>query len=733
MAEDPSCFRQGCLCCSVVASLILLRGLADRAWSEPDSAMAVTRPALTKADTSKFSEPVLELPDAVATAKRPVRLNSTLAQSTLSGKELDRTRGNSLGDALEALPGVTVLRTGSTMAKPVIRGLQGDRIVIMNNGVRQEGQQWGLEHVPEIDPFLASRLTVVKGASSVRYGADAMGGAVLVEPWPLRSKHGYGGEVHLAGFSNNGAGAASATAEGGSSAVPGLGWRLQGTARKGGNSATPEYRLNNTAFEESAFSTALGITRPKAGMEFFYSRFHSELGLFSGSHIGSLSDLAAALNREAPLVDAPFSYDIARPSQDVTHHLVKVRGNVKASEKSTLNATYALQHNIRAEYDHKPLNDKLAARNLPELEYRITTETADLAWDHRPMASVNTSLGTKGIMQFNLYHGRPFIPNFFDAGGGVFGTVHWEQGAWEAEGGARYDYKFLRAYKRVSGEVVNRAFEFANPSGMLGGAFHPRNEIALKLHLSTAFRPPGVNELFSEGLHHGAAAIEIGDPELQPERAYDINAAVEWKGPGRLRGEFSAYYNYIRDFIQLVPSRPPTLTIRGAFPTFRYRQSDASFKGVEGGFHLTLLKGFSYAAKGSLLRAVDEATGDYLILMPADRVENGLEWDLKSLWGLHALHASFSVQKVFKQTHAPADSLDYAPPPEGYALVRARVGFSLPLQTGSLDFDLEAANLLDASYRDYSNRFRYYADDPGRNITLRIKAPFEIQNPVSGP
>ena len=84
------------------------------------------------------------------------------------------------------------------MSKPAIRGMQGDRIVIMNNGVRQEGQQWGSEHAPEVDPYLASRLTVIKGASSVRYGANAMGGVVLVEPWPLPTAPGMAGEAHLA-------------------------------------------------------------------------------------------------------------------------------------------------------------------------------------------------------------------------------------------------------------------------------------------------------------------------------------------------------------------------------------------------------------------------------------------------------------------------------------------------------------------------------------------------------
>jgi iron complex outermembrane receptor protein len=201
---------------------------------------------------------------------------------------------------------------------------------------------------------------------------------------------------------------------------------------------------------------------------------------------------------------------------------------------------------------------------------------------------------------------------------------------------------------------------------------------------------------------------------------------LEWRGKGRFRGEASFYYNYIRDFIYLAPALPPTLTIRGAFPTFNYRQTDASFKGADLSLRFGLGYGISYAAKGSFLRAYNESAGEYLILIPADRMENGLEWDHPEWKKLRDLHVGISVQSVFKQTHSAPDSQDYSPPPAGYALIHARLGFSLPLKNSSVNLDLEASNLLDARYRDYSNRFRYFADDTGRNIALRLKVPFEI-------
>jgi iron complex outermembrane receptor protein len=112
-------------------------------------------------------------------------INMTTTVHTVSGLALDKTRGGSLADAIQSIPGVRMLQTGSTIAKPVINGMWGSRVPVFNNGIRQEGQQWGAEHAPEIDPFIAQQITVVKGAESVRVGQESMGGVVLLETAPL--------------------------------------------------------------------------------------------------------------------------------------------------------------------------------------------------------------------------------------------------------------------------------------------------------------------------------------------------------------------------------------------------------------------------------------------------------------------------------------------------------------------------------------------------------------------
>lgn len=153
------------------------------------------------------------------------------AESTVDPLELEAGKGIGLAETVKKLPGVTSLNTGATIAKPVIQGLHSNRIAIVNNGVTLEGQQWGSEHAPEIDPFTAGKISVVKGAAGLRYGVGAIGGAVVLEPAPLRKDDGVGAWLSLGGFSNGWGGVAAGAVDW---HLPGksLTIRLQGTAKK---------------------------------------------------------------------------------------------------------------------------------------------------------------------------------------------------------------------------------------------------------------------------------------------------------------------------------------------------------------------------------------------------------------------------------------------------------------------------------------------------------------------
>src|SRR5688572_23222807 len=214
--------------------------------------------------------------------------------ATLNAKQLAETAGKSLGQSLKELPGVNSIQTGPGIFKPVIHGVHSQRVLILNHGIRQEGQQWGAEHAPEIDPFIASDVAVIKDASSIKYGTDAIGGVIVVNPAPLPDKAGIGGTFNVIGQTNGRSGTFSGMLEGGIKNQDGWGWRLQGTAKRSGDFHTPSYMLTNTGIKELNFSAATGYHSNRFGFEVFFSHFNTALGILMGTSIATPDDLEEA-------------------------------------------------------------------------------------------------------------------------------------------------------------------------------------------------------------------------------------------------------------------------------------------------------------------------------------------------------------------------------------------------------------------------------------------------------
>ena len=529
------------------------------------------------------------------------------------------------------------------------------------------------------------------------------------------------------GFSNGRQGVISGIVDGNFARMPSFSWRLQGTYKQGGNVRSPDYYLKNTGIREYNFSWAAGYEKQNIGIEAFYSQFNTDIGIFSASHIGNLTDLEKAFEADEPLESADFTYKIDRPWQQIEHELFKAKGYILTGNSGKLSITYARQYNKRLEYDKDaPRNDSLAALNLPALQFEITTHTGDLTWEHNWYRSLKGSFGVSLIDQGNTYEGRFFIPNFKKYGGGIFWIERWKplDSKLEIEAGIRYDHIFQEIFMWQDDVLTSPEYTYNNVSGSIGGIYKFSKDLLVKVNAGTAWRPPNVNEMFSNGLHHGAAAVEIGDTSLVAEQAYNISAAVEYTGD-KLSFTVDAYYNYINDFIYLKPVQPPTLTIRGAFPTFRFSQVDATLNGFDVTVHYKLPLNLNITSKASILRAYNQSAGEYLVLMPADRFENTLEYRFREGDKFSDGYLSLTLLSVLEQTRVPENS-DYVPPPAGYNLLGIQAGFSLPIGKQKMKVGIGVANLLNTSYRDYLNRFRYFTDEMGTNVSLRVTVPFAL-------
>ncbi|HMG07271.1 MAG TPA: TonB-dependent receptor, partial [Mucilaginibacter sp.] len=418
--------------------------------------------------------------------------------TVLQGAELERTRGLSLGESLKSITGVTTFQTGPSISKPIIHGLYSNRILILNNGVRLEAQQWGSEHAPEIDPFIANKLEVIKGAAGIRYGSDAIGGVVLAEPKDLPEKPGMDGEVSAVGMTNSRLGAFSAMLEGAfGKKLEGLSYRIQGTYKRAGNTSTPHYLLENTGLSEQDFSAALNYHHKNYGLDAYYSVFDTKLGIFSGAEVGSVTDLQARIAQPEPLTPSYFSYKIDRPYQTVNHKTLKLKSFYNFADGSKLDVQYADQINTRSEYDFISLN----GRQTPELYLKINSQTLDVNYNHKQLGDFSGSFGLNGLTQGNVRMYEYLIPNFRDYGGGAYFLEKYTNGNLLLEAGIRYDYRWLRAYKlnNNTAQIETPTTHYQSTSSTVGATYNLTEQLKLSGNFSSAFRAPTVNELYSNG------------------------------------------------------------------------------------------------------------------------------------------------------------------------------------------------------------------------------------------
>lgn len=675
--------------------------------------------------TIRLPHSAVELDEIDVMDKQPEMIKSQTVND-IKDKDLDRTRGQSLGEALKLVSGVTTLNTGSTISKPMIHGMQGYRILILNNGIRQEGQQWGNEHAPEIDPFIAQKLSVIKGANAVRYGSDAMAGVILVEPNDLPDTAAVTGEVNLVGMSNGQAGVASGILQGYFDKLKGLSWRVQGTYKKGGNIRTPDYYLKNTGVEEMNYSYTLGYHRKNIGVEAYYSQFNTKVGIFTGAHIGNLTDLKAAFNASKPQDSlAPFSYDIGRPYQDVSHELAKAKVHIHLAPRWLMNLQYAYQYNIRKEFDKTPpRSTAYVDPNRPDLDYRIASQTAELILEHLNIKSFRGQFGGSYMNQKNVYLGRFFIPNFLNNTFGLFATERYVRQHIELEAGLRYDQKNLKSYYYVGNALQSPDLNFRNISWNVGAIIKPKENFNVFINAGSAWRAPAPNELYSNGLHQGLGSIERGNPNLKTEQVYNITATGLYQTRGYTL-EITAYHNQFSNFIYLNPGTQPELTIKGAYPVFNYMQADARISGIDGKASAEFFRHLQLTSKAMILRAWNYSIHDYLVYMPSDRYSLDAKVFTDLSKSVKEAYVQIGYQYITKQWRVP-DSTDFAPPPKAYGLLSAEIGAGFKFGKQRLYISFAATNLLNAKYRDYLDRFRYFADSQGRNFTLRIKVPLVI-------
>ena len=635
----------------------------------------------------------LQLADVISTATPIGDEEITQSAVALSGKDLARNLGAGIAQTLESQPGLATRYGGPLAAMPVIRGLTGDRILVLRNGERTgDLASSAPDHAVSIDPLAADRIEVVRGPASLLYGSSALGGVVNVITSDIPTSV----PTRVSGYLSAQAGSANPGAAGSAGVTVPLGERFAarasgsirelGDTRLGGGGT-----LDNT--DASSWSGVLGLG-------FVTSR------------------LTAGLSAES------FGFEYGLPSEpDDPEAGIRLDGDRqqlagRAELSLDGNALTGLRFDGTVQqYEHVEIEPDGAVGT----RFDLKTQTAGLLGRTR-LGRVDGALGIQGFFkQYEPTGEEAFTPGADNSNVGIFlfedipfGASADSAHAAHLQLGARYDYYRIETADSPAPFGPSRSRTFSNVSGSVGLSVPLADAVSFNVNVARAFRAPTVEELFADGFHAAVGTWDIGDPELDPE-TNDGAEAVLHVDAQRTHAQLSAYLNRIDGFI--FPEVVGTRTVDGeVVPEVNITQRDATLAGVEGSVESEFARHFVVGLMGDLVRG--EFTSSYgpLPFMPPARLGASMRWDDGTRW------LSARVRRAFAQDRVTADAIDVATP--AYTLVDLSAGLSLILRGQVHTITLRADNVLDERYFDATSRIKRFAPNPGRDFSVVYKLLF---------
>lgn len=664
---------------------------------------------------------------------------SRLTQSTemLGEEQLRRYAGLTLMQGLERLPGVQSINTGIGISKPVIRGLSFNRVVVAENGVKQEGQQWGIDHGLELDQFNVGRVEVLKGPASLLYGSDAMAGVIQVKPALLPVGDSLSGSVTLLGRSVN-------DHVGGSAVVQGQGkqgwvYRARLTAHQYGDYKLPadsftynrfiipipDARLENTAGEELHGSAMVGLHRKWGYSQLNWSSFNQQIGFFPGA-------IGRPLGYR--VVNDGNRRNIALPNQHIRHHKMSWNSSVILG-KNWLEADLGWQRNVRDERSLPHNHGRPFLDSSTNVAHGLDLQT--LSYNVRYHLQLDSSkqllIGSSGQWQENVFSGYEFlIPNYSSRQLGAFALLQWQYNRrLFVNAGLRYDVGWLQSAafreslllqgvwtERQRAPEIDRFF--GNASGAVGMSYQLSKNINLKANAGSSFRLPTIPELTSNGVHHGSFRHEMGDSTLRPERGWQLDLAANYRS-SRWEVKLSPYFNYFSNYIYLRPTGIFTFLPEGG-TIFQYTQGRVLHTGTElqveyhllDNLHLALLGEYVWMRNLDTRLPLPWTSPATLTWEVAYEFEKAPKWLQKPVLGV-------DWKLVARQNRVDRNE----DPTPAYNLLNVQAGGEIKLGKQSLQLRFLVNNLLNVRYLNHLSRFRLLnLPDPGRNVQLMLSVPF---------
>lgn len=629
-----------------------------------------------------------------------------ITQSTLelSGKQLDRKASTSVAQTLASEPGMAVRYAGPAASTPVIRGLSGERVLVLQNGQRAgDLSSTSSDHALSIDPLAAGRVEVVRGPASLLYGNNALGGVVNVLSGDIPTAV----PGHLEGFvagqgeSVNPGGALSGSLTlpvGQSVAVTARGgFRNVDDVRSGGGDALP-----NTSYRNAYGVGGIGYVgeRVQGGVTAGSYRFDYGLPFRPDGDEGGVSI-------EGHRHEAATRFDFALADRGLTN--LRVDGTAQW-------------------YGHDEIEDggEVGTR------FRLNTQTAGLVAKTQ-LGRLSGAFGVSGLFKQYAPEGEEALtPESNSKSGGVFVYQELPLGGGERapslQVGARYDLYRVETGESDDerfGAIANRTRDFNAFSGSAGLSVPLSDRLSASVSVAQSFRAPTVEELYSNGFHHAVGTYDVGNPALEAETNRGAEAVLRAQ-TGRVSAQLSAFVNRINDYITPDIVGDTAVDHEGEeeiVPLNRFAQADATLRGIEGQAEVVVARRLVLGAMGDLVRG-DFVDGGDLPFIPAARVGGSVRWD-DGRWsaGLELRHA-FEQDRVSQPGCDAGEEACLDVPTDAYTLANLSAGFRLIRGQLVHSITLRADNLFDEEYRDAASRIKAFAPNPGRNLSLIYRVLF---------
>ena len=665
--------------------------------------------------------------------------HATAPVSIVTPQILKETASTNIIDAIAHQPGVSQLTTGGSISKPIIRGLGYNRVVVMSEGVRQEGQQWGDEHGVEVDGSSVGSVEILKGPASLMYGSDAMAGVVILHAQPTLAEGELKGNISTEYQTNNGLFNYSLQM---ADNQKGVVWDAR-YSDKMAHAYKNKYDgyVPGSQFRERAGRLMLGLNKGWGHSRLTWTAYHLTPGIVEGERDAETGEL----DHEDGWTGHQYSKTL--PFQQVKHYKVVWDNSLNLSS-GYLKAIIGYQQNRRKEFEEE--------MDEYELYFKLHTLTYDLRYVTNEFNGWKLSTGIGGMYQKSGNEGEEYlIPDYRLFDFGFYATATKSLGDnWTLNGGLRYDHRRLHGYELMEdGDVrfANFSRHFNGVTGSIGAVCNINEHFNLRLNLARGFRTPNMSELASNGVHEGSLRYEIGNQDLKAEYSMQADLGLEFTSQ-YVSAQLSLFANRIDNYIF---THRLADEIEEGYLTYAYTQGDARLLGFEAGLDLHPVHSVHFSNTFSFVDAQQmhaEPGTKYLPFTPAPKWASELKWELfhhshttvnhhhttdaahRSV--LNNLYIAAGLDCYLKQSHIySADDTETATP--GYALLNLSAGTDIQVKGKKIaEFYITADNLLNMAYQNHLSRLKYADENVvtgrrgvynmGRNITFKLVVPISL-------